>query len=251
MKYTQFGALHVGDEFMMVNPAAYPNAVKYRKCSSTEAQHDALRPEPVGSHVVVWPVKIADKRFFSFREIPIGSEFYREVGGDRYQKIDKYTAYNSKTSESIPFGSRVAVLPVVSVKPDSECEAPLAVGKSTDYTINLSEKGYLRLTEVGSLPVTYLGKTIEIGPLGRGELTVGLIVDAWLENMERDCKALEHAFLDELRDESSKSGVTAASMIVWTQVKGDELDKQQRQVRGETHRRIYDMIKDSISGMKA
>ncbi|AKJ71399.1 hypothetical protein RU58_00010 [Achromobacter phage phiAxp-1] len=240
MKYTNFGALHVGDEFMMVNPAAYPNAVRYRKCSSTEAQHDALRPEPVGAYVVVWPVKVADKRFVSFREIPIGGEFYHEVGGDRYQKIDTYAACNSKTSETIPFGSRVAVLPVVSVKPDVEVEEPAAVGKSTDaYPINLTEKGYLRLTETGSLPVTYLGKTIEIGPVSRRELTPGLIVDAWLEWEQREISTVEDKAAKEAESMVFES---FGARYVWTQSRYDTVEMERRNISQTVRESIWQLL---------
>ncbi|WNO48687.1 hypothetical protein [Achromobacter phage nyashin_LB6] len=239
MTYTKFGSLTVGDEFMMVNPAAYPNAQIYRKCSSVEAQRGSSKPEPVGSHVVVWPVKVADKRFISFREIPIGSEFYREVGGVRYKKIDTYAAVESVSGTEVAFGPRVAVLPVVSVKPESECEEPAAVGNSTDYTINLSEKGYLRLTEVGSLPVTYLGKTIEIGPLGRGELTVGLIVDAWLEWEQREISTVE-----------DKAAKKAESMVfdsfgaryLWTQSEYDAVEMERRNIRQTTRESIWQLL---------
>ncbi|QDH84492.1 hypothetical protein Axy20_010 [Achromobacter phage vB_AxyS_19-32_Axy20] len=243
MKYTNFGALHVGDEFMMVNPAAYPNAVRYRKCSSTEAQHDALRPEPVGAYVVVWPVKISDSRLVMFSALAIGEEFFREVGGERYQKTDTYAAMIVKTKETIQFGGRIKVIPLIGgigrVEDDSKVEAPAAVGKSTDYTINLSEKGYLRLTETGSLPVTYLGKTIEIGPLGRAELTVGLIVDAWLEWEQREISTVE-----------DKAAKKAESMVfdsfgaryLWTQSEYDAVEMERRNIRQTTRESIWQLL---------
>lgn len=241
MKYTKFGSLGVDDEFMMVNPAAYPNAVIYRKCSSTEAQHDALRPEPVGSHVVVWPVKVADNRFVSFREIPIGSEFFREIGGDRYQKIDSYGAHNTKTKETIPFGSRVAVLPVVSVLPEPECQQPAAVGNTDRLRnlINLTEKGYRHLTETGSLPVAYMGKTIEIGPLGRHELTVGTVVDAWLEWADREISAIEDKAAKEAE---SRVFNTFGERYLWTQAYYDTVEIERRNVNTTVRESLWQLL---------
>ncbi|QDH84426.1 hypothetical protein Axy19_010 [Achromobacter phage vB_AxyS_19-32_Axy19] len=243
MKYTNFGALHVGDEFMMVNPAAYPNAVRYRKCSSTEAQHDAMRPEHVGAYVVVWPVKVADSRLVQFSALAIGEEFFREVGGERYQKTDTYAAMIVKTKETIQFGGRIKVIPLIGgvrrVEDVSECEAPAAVGKSTDYTINLSEKGYLRLTETGSLPVTYLGKTIEIGPRGRAELTVGLIVDAWIEWKLRE--------ISEAEDRAAKEAESMVfdsfgSRYVWTQSRYDKLEIELRNIHQTVRETILQLL---------
>lgn len=224
MKEMAFKNVQVGERFKV---GLGEDAVVHRKCTSTTAQVDSGEPFPIHPNNIVWVLDIGEVSkapHVKFREIPIGGKFCYGLNSVVYKKTDTYEAIETASNTKVTFAPHIAVIPVVIAEP--KCEAPATVGKPADpLTIPLSDKGYLRLTETGSLPFTYKGQLFK---MGRAELTVGLIVDAWLEWEQREISTVE--------DEAAKE---AESMVfesfgaryVWTQNRYDAVERKIRNIR--------------------
>lgn len=256
MKEMPFKDLEVGAHFKV---SLDGDAVIHRKCTSTAAQIGTGQPFPVHPNNVVWQVDSPsvsstvtgvtgwpagwvavgnwDTTPVPFRDIVVGEPFFYE--SNWYRKADSNGAYNM-SNQYTKADAKTLVRTAHWEETNGPSQAPAAaVGVTPLFTINLTEKGYRKLTEDGAVPASYMGNVIKIGPIGRSELTVGLIVDAWIEWREREISAIEDRCAKEAEAMVHDS---FENRYVWTQCRYEEMCREIREVDYDVSNAIHDII---------